>query len=289
MTRCPHHGAQRLDRVELQPREVVEAVQQHRCGAPQRGRAAQRVERARRLPLGADAARVAAAPGHGGSPRTAPPSSRACGACPGSAAAQASSAPRRRAGLTRSTSSSPTSAARERTTPAVGGACGGVRWPVSGRPPPGRPPMPERPPRRHARASAQHRGERPFAGQPAKRARGGAGAAEHLGEQALKAHHAGSRSLGAELVLAQLQPIALHVGVGGHDQQRPLATRAVGGERVHHHSGLPGVGGSGDQHDRHGRLWWRTRPTPPSRPAGRRSLHATEPHDWRPWSPHVQR
>src|SRR5262245_8086897 len=39
------HPPERLDRVELQRRQVVKAIEQHRRAAPQRGALAQRVER----------------------------------------------------------------------------------------------------------------------------------------------------------------------------------------------------------------------------------------------------
>ena len=47
--------AERLDRVELQAREVVEAVEVNGARAPQPWRAAQRVERREHAPAGVDA------------------------------------------------------------------------------------------------------------------------------------------------------------------------------------------------------------------------------------------
>ncbi len=297
--RRPNHDAERLDRVELQPREVVEAVQQHRCGAPQRGGATQRVERAGHLPLGADT----------GSSQplktvTVPLEQLPQLACVGGVPWV-----RCRPGVERTTQARGRDPLhlqlphqrREGTHHARrGGRLRGRALAGAG--------TPTGTGRLFARI-AQYRCERPFASQPAERALGGASATEGLGEQALKAHHADLRPLGGpraspcdrpharprdspgdgpharpgdgpharpcdspharprgdpcdspgdgplgdDLGLVQLQPIALHVGVGGYDQQRPLPARVVGTQRIHHHPGLPRIGGPRDQRDRHGR------------------------------------
>ena len=69
----PDDPAERLDRVELQPREVVEAVEEHRRAAPERRALSQRVERRDGPLLGVEPAEAARAPR--GSRRTGVPSS----------------------------------------------------------------------------------------------------------------------------------------------------------------------------------------------------------------------
>ena len=74
--------------------------------------------------------------------------------------------------------------------------------------------------------------------------RGGlTGAQEHLAQEALEALDAHAES---QPSLGQLAPVARLVGLGGHDQERVLAVRRVGPDRLQHEARLARVGGSGD-------------------------------------------
>ncbi len=218
--RRPHQDAQRLDRVQLELVKIVEPVQQHRRRAPQRGRLAQCVQGARGSPLGV------------GPPK---PLKRA-------AVLLEQLGKRLRAGGVRGVRGRPRLQRLAQTRrghprnlqlshqPRQRAHHTGSRAPGEG--------------------ASKDRGQHTLAGEAAERPLGAPGAAEHLGEQTLEALHADSQH---EPGVGKLAPVVLDVGAGGHDQQRLLSACVMGAQRVQHHPGLAGVGGSGDERNRHGR------------------------------------
>ena len=223
----PDHPPERLDRVQLQTREVVEAVEQHRCPAPQRRTLAQDVQGTHRALLGiqaADSPQRGEVLGKDGSQR----STRDPGTV------------RRKPGRQ------------------------GAAEPGRGHPPDLQ--LGEQVSQRaHESWGRRHRARRrcellehALARQPAEHGLADPGAPDGLPDQPRKALHAHSHRRSSCGKLAQ---VVLDVGPCRNDQQRLLAVREMPRARLHDDLGLARVGGPCDERDRHARPSWRTRPT----------------------------
>ncbi len=226
---------ERLDRVELDRVEVVEAVAEDGRAPPAIRREPQRIQRRRPAQLVVDApeplerATVAAVDARQ-LLRVARPRGRRPGA-------QARSAPVKRAGVTRRDSSSPTKECEHADEAGrLHGA--GERVQLGAR---------------------QGRGQQPLARVHADRRHARAGAPGDLAHQSAERldAHAEHRAL-----VRQLAPVVLHIGGARHDEDRPARER--GTVAVEHDLCLRRVGGAGDERQTHSHQWWRGDPTTPA-------------------------